>query len=233
MSVSFTRTREQLRDLVLSKLGVKAAGVSAASADQDLVVDAMDMRLKEIQRLGIFWRKVDKVPVTFSLSAATQSAHALSADIAFPIKLTVADGSLDEPVSIIGIREWAAISDKNQAGFPTKALWKGSTEFMFHPISATARTAKLVYERIADDTTAGSAPDIEVSMLRSLRDMITYDCADYFGLEEQKIGRFAKEAQQGEFNIRKLSAQRVASTRVAVDDWDEQSSDRRDSDYGF
>lgn len=230
MSVTFTRTREQLRDQVLSKLGVKASGVSAASADQDLVVEAMDMRLKEIQRLGIFWRKVDKVPVTFSLSAATQSAHALSADIAFPIKLTVADGSLDEPVSIIGIREWAAISDKNEAGFPTKALWKGSTEFMFHPISATARTAKLVYERITDDTTAGSAPDIEVSMLRSLRNMIAYDVADMFGIDEPKVIRFSKEAEQGERNIRKLSAQRMASTHVAVDDW---GVDRDESDYGF
>ncbi len=233
MTVSFTRTRAQIVDMTLSKLGVKANGVSADSADQDIVIEAMDMRLKEVQRLGIFWRKVDKVPVTFSLSAAVQSAHALSADIAFPIKMTVSDGSLDEPVEIVGVREWAAIEDKNRAGFPTKALWKGSTEFMFHPISATARTAKLVYERIADDTSAVGAPDIEVSMIRALRDCLAYDCADYFGVDEQKIGRFAKEAQQGEFNIRKLSAQRMANSPVAVDDWDGIRDSHRATDYGW
>jgi len=229
MSTTFTRTRKQLADMVLRKLGVLAAGGAEVSADTELVYEAIDLRLKEMHRLGIFWRKVDKVPVSFSLSAGTTSAHVGQTDVLFPIQMTVKDGSEDEPVEIIGVREYAAIENKSESGLPTKALWKGSDEFLFHPVPTTATTAKVVYERIADDTSAGAAPDVDVPMMRWLKDIVAYDIGDDFGQDEARMARFQREAAIAERNIRKLSVERKDYAAVAVDDW---GDGRGESDYG-
>lgn len=231
MSVSFTRTRYQLAQMVLRKLGALAAGGSDVSADLDVVYEAMDLRLKEMHRLGIFWRKVDRVPVTGSASAGTISAHVGSSDILFPIKMMIVDGSVDQPVELIGIREYAAIQTKTETGLPTKALWKGSDEFLFHPVPVSATTVKLVYERIADDTSHGTAPDVEVSMLRWLKDVLVYDVGDDFQQPETKMARFMKESVIAERNIRKLAVERKDSTRVPVDDWCD-GNEHRETDYG-
>jgi hypothetical protein len=221
MSISFSRTREQLRSMVLRKLGVAGASTSVVSTDAEVVYEAIDLRLKEMHRLGIFWRKVDKVPATFSLAAGVATAHAATNDILFPILMTVTDGSLDEPLQVIGVTEYARIENKGERGIPTKALWKGSTEFAFHPVPYQSTTAKIVYEKIADDTSAGSAPDVEVSMLRSLKDVIAYDIGDDFGLDEARMLRFQREAMQAEKNIRKLVVERKSTEYrpVSVDDW--------------
>lgn len=230
MSTSFNRTREQLRSMVLRKLAVLGASTSVVSADADIVYEAIDVRLKELHKDGIVWRKVDPVPATFSLTAGIASAHASANDILFPIKLTVLDGSIDEPVMIIGPVEYAAISNKGDSGFPEKALWKGSTEFIFHPVPLFASTAKIVYEKISDDTTAGAAADIEVSMLRCMRDMVCFDVADDFGVDEAKIQRLERNADKAEKRLRKLSVERKEFSPVAVDGWPE-FMDRQESDY--
>lgn len=205
--------------MVLRKLGVLGASTSVVSADADVVYEAIDLRLKELHKQGIIWRKVDKVPSTFSVTAGVATAHAATNDILFPIKMMISDGSLDEPVEIIGAMEYARLEDKDVSGIPTKALWKGSTEFAFHPIPVTGHTVKLTYEKIADDTSAGSAVDLDVSMLRSIKDMIAYDIADDFGVDEAKVQRLAQEAAMAEKTVRKLTAERKDFTRVAVDDW--------------
>ena len=215
--------------MVLRKLGVIGAATSVVSADADIVYEAIDLRLKEMHRLGIFWRKVDAIPTTFSVSAGVSSAHVGTNDILFPLKMTILDGSSDEPVEIIGKPEYAGILLKDDAGLPTKAIWKGSTEFVFHPVPLTASTVKLVYEKIADDTTAGSAADVDISMVRHLKDIIAYDVADDFAVEEQKIQRLRAEALAAEKNIRKLSVERKNYGPVAIDDWYEYGSE---TDYG-
>ena len=236
MSVSFSRTRNQLATLVLKKLGVLAAGAtadtSAASADADAVYEALDLRLKEMHRLGIFWRKVTSVPVTFSLTSSIVSASAGAGDILFPIKMTFTDGTDDLPVDIIGMREYAAIEDKTTSGTPTKTLWKGGTEFVFYPVPSANGTAKLLYEKIADDTSASAAVDVDVSMLRSLRDMICYDLGDHFAKPDQTMLRFAKEAEMAERHIRYLSAERVDYSAVKVDD-NYGRTETRETDYGW
>ena len=229
MTISFTRTRNQIADAALRKLGIIAAGQTAASADSDVCYEAIDLRLKEMHRLGIVWRKVDETPLSFSLTANINSASA-SVDILFPIAMTLLDGSLDMAVDIISPQEYAAIQNKAEQGVPTHALWKGSAEFLFHPIQTAATTAKLVYERIMDDTSASAATDIEVSMIRWLKDIVAYDVADDFGIPEQKMVRLERESQRAEINIRRLNAQHVDLTTVVVDEFDTGRT-RTETDY--
>ena len=230
MAIIFSRTRQQIADLALGKLGVKVGGISVASADMEIIYEAVDLRLKEIHSFGIFWRKVTKRPLSFTIPSNVASASA-SVDILFPISMHVVDGSLDEPVDIIGVREYAAIQNKAETGVPLKALYAGSAEFIFWPVPTADTTAKLVYERIADDTSSGSAPDVEVSMLRSLKDLVAYDCADHWGKDEVTIGRWEREADKAEKRIRNLSAERVDYSAVAVDDFDSVKTSRTKRDW--
>ena len=232
MSVSFTRTRLEIARRVVGQVTKAApAQASVASADLDTVYEALDLRLKEIHKLGIFWRKVTSVPVTFSLTSSIATASAGAGDILFPLKVTFTNGSDDDPVDLIGYREYAAIPDKTTTGNPEKVMWKGGSEFIFYPVPSAAGTAKLLYEKIADDTTAGSAIDVDVSMIRPMIDLVKYDVADDFGVVEQIQSRWQKQAYQAERDIRKLSVQRVDYAPVAVDDWTSNRS--TETDYGW
>lgn len=234
MTTTFTRTREQLRTLVLGKLQQYSVGETISSEDSDVVYEAIDLRLKEMHRLGIFWRKVTNVPVTFSLSSSVATASAGAGDVLFPLRMTFTNGSNDDPIDIIGKDAYASIPDKTRTGDPETAMWKGGSEFIFYPVPSSNGTAKLLYEKIADDTAASSAPDVEVSMLRWLKDIVAYDLADHFGVEEARIVRLEREAAKAEKNIRKLAVERVDMLPVAVDDWTGYGGTYdKESDYGF
>jgi len=206
VTIAFTRTREQLRDMVLRKLGKLAIGQTANNDDSVIVLEAIDLRLKEMHRLGTFWRKVTKTPLSFTLSANTTAGSA-AADVLFPITLHA--GSMDDPIEIIGIRQYSDIENKGDRGVPTKALHNGSSSFIFWPVPIANTTIKLVYEKVADDTAQNTQPDVEVSMLRWLKDIIAYDLADEFGISEQTILRWKPDVVQAERNIRNLNVERV------------------------
>lgn len=230
MTTSFNRTRTQLAQRVLGKV-LKVGSVTQASADYETVYEAIDLRLKEFHKQGIFWRKVTSVPVSFSLTAAVTSVSAGAGDILFPLNMTWANLSRDDPVDIISSIEYAAIPDKNRAGNPTKALWKGGSEFLLWPVPTSNGTGKLIYEKLADDTSAGAYIDIESSMLRAFVDLIKYDVADDYGIAEQTQVRWKVEAREAERDIRKLNQQRITLSTVAVDDF--HSYPRYPSDYGI
>lgn len=230
MSFSYTRTREQLATLVMRKLGIVGASQTIATADADMVYEAADLRLKEMHRLGIVWRYVPETPLSFAVTANVNTASATT-DIQFPIALFIADGSRDEKVDIISVRQYAAIEDKSEQGLPVKALWRGGAEFQFWPVPTATTTAKLVYEQFAQDTTAGSAIDVDVSMIRWMRDIICYDLGDVYGKTDQTMMRWKADCLEAERNIRKLNALRVDYAPVAVDDFRDDAG--HETDYGW
>lgn len=230
MTYSFTRTREQIGSMVLRKLRRLGAAQTPSSGDLEIVYEAVDLRLKEMHRLGIFWRNVSSVPLSFTVTAAVNSASA-TADIAFPIALTIRDGSADEPVQIISKLAYAKIENKADTGLPTQALWNGGATFTFYPVALTTTTARLTYQSIADDTAASTAPDVDVAMMRWLKDIIAYDLGDEFGVPEARMNRWQKESIRAEINIRKLGVERVDYTEVAVDDFAPRSESRTKHDW--
>jgi hypothetical protein len=227
MSFSFTRTRLQLADMVLRKLGVLERGVTAASADTDVVYEAIDLRLKEMHRLGIVWRNTTRNTLSATTSVVSLSA---STDVLFPISCMVVDGSRDEPLELINLRQYAQITNKSESGVPQTIVHNGGAEFKVWPVPTSDTTIKVFYEAFADDTTAGSAPDVDVSMLRWLKDIIAYDVADDFRVAQPRIMRFKQEAHEAEINIRRLNAPQVDYSDVCVDDYTPRGS--TETDYG-
>lgn len=230
MAISFNLTRTQIAQKVLGKV-IGLGNASMASADAETVYQALDLRIKELHKLGLFWRKVTSVPVTFSLSASIATASAGAGDILFPLKVTFTNGTNDDPVYLIGPTDYAAIEDKARSGNPEQVMWKGGSEFIFYPVPLSDGTAKLLYERIADDTSHGAVVDIEVSMVRALVDLIKYDVGDDYGVPEARMNRWRVEAAQAEVDIRKLGAPHIDLLPVAVDNFDDRPL-RRESDYG-
>lgn len=220
MTTSFTMTRTQIAQRVLGKVLKVARNASLASADTELVYEALDLRLKEMHKMGRFWRKVTSVPVTFSLTGGQVSASAGAGDILFPVSITWHNDGTSLPIYIINKEEYAAIPDRDSEGKPQRALWKGGSEFMFYPVPMEDGIAELLYEKIVDDTSAGAAVDIEVSMIRCMIDVIKYDVADDYGVDEQIQQRWRQEARQAEIDMRKLGTPRTDLTTVAVDDFE-------------
>lgn len=231
MSTSFSLTRTQIANRVLAKVTKVPYNQSMASADAEVIYQALDLRLKEMSKVGTFWRKVTEVPVSFSLGAGVASASAGAGDILWPVAMTFTDGDDDLPIQIIGKAEYAAIKDKTRDGTPQQALWDGATKFMLYPRPLAAGTAKLLYEKIADDTSAGAAIDVDVAMIRPMMDIIKYDVADDYGVDERIQVRWKSEARQAEIDIRKLNAQRIDLTAVAVDDFDGRADKIRHTTY--
>lgn len=224
MPFSFSRTRNQIATLVLSRMGVLAAGGTFSTADGDVVYEAIDLRLKEAHKLGIFWRKVDKTPLSFTITANVASASA-STDVLLPLAMHIVDGSVDVPVNLVGVIKYASIIDKAEAGTPTSVIWEGGAKFKFHPVPTANTTAKLTYEKFADDTSASAAVDLDVSMLRAFRDILTYDLGDFFGMPDATMVRWKQDSEQAERAIRKLGSERVDYDRVAVDECEYTPSD--------
>ena len=229
MSVTFTRTREQLAILALRKLGVLSLNETPSPEDSALAYEAIDMRIKEMHRLGTFWRKVTPTASTFTITANVASAaHGLT-DLLYPVLMQVTVNGRDEPVKIISVPEYNSINVKTQKGEPEVAVQSGAN-FIFWPVPTANRTARIVYQKIGDDTAAGVQPDVEVSMLRWLRDLIAYDMMDYFAVTPEQAARFPIEADIAEKKIRAINAPRTDYLPVAVDDFG--SSFHYESDYG-
>jgi hypothetical protein len=213
MTFAFTRTRQQLAEMILRKLGSLAIGQSPDAYHSVIVYEAIDLRLKEIHRLGIFWRNVTKTALSFTVSAGVTQASA-SADVLFPITMRAVNLSADDPIDIIGVRQYAEIENKGYTGVPTKAMHTGSSGFVFWPVPLSNTTIKLTYEKIADDTEFNAQPDVDVSMLRWLRDIIAYDLLDDFGIPETTASRWKQESMFAELQIRKLNAEHVDNETV-------------------
>ena len=224
MAVTFTRTREQLSDMILRKLGVLGSGtsVSAAASDTTIVIEAIDLWIKQAHRQGIFWRKTVPRAVNMNIPAVRSASAASIADMLFPISMFVTTNSRDEPVQIISYRDYAAISDKSQAGTPTKAMWNGdvSAGFVVWPVPTTTLSAGIIYQAIATDTSAATAIDVDVAMIPHVKDIIAFNLGDEYDISESTMTRWERAATRAEINIRKLNALRVTPSPVAVDDFD-------------
>lgn len=212
---SFTRTREQLRDLVLRKLSVLGAEETPSADDAAIVYEAIDLRLKELVGKNQLWYKVAGAQSDVAIISGAATVNAAS-DVLYPVSFAIRVNGEDMPVAIVDHREFQAIAEKTETGQPEKMLFAGGV-YRFWPVPDANYTGKLTYQQIAEDTVAATSPDVEASMLRSLRTLVAYDLADDFGLQENKIMRLKLEADEAMKTIFAINAQRVDASVVTTE----------------
>lgn len=204
---TFTRTREQVRDMVLRKLKVLSVGETVSAEDAAIVYEAMDLRLKEMHALGILWFNVSGATSDISLVSGTATVSAAS-DVLFPVSVNLRIGNEDVPIDIIGHNEYQAIENKLDQAEPEKVFFSGGV-FRFWPVPDANYTGKITYQQVAADTAASTRPDVEVSMLRAFSVILAYDLADSFDAPELTIARLERESIVAMRTIRALNAERV------------------------
>lgn len=210
---TFTRTREELRNAILRKLGQLPIGQTPRAEHSTIVYEAMDLRLKEMHAKGVLWFNVAGATSDVSLVAGTATANAAS-DVLFPVTMNLRVGTEDKGVRIIGHREYQDIEDKTEQGEPEVVFFSGGV-YRFWPVPNSNYTAKLTYQQIAADTAASTAPDVQVSMMRAFKCVVAYDLVDDFMMQdEQKILRLKAEAEEGLRTIMALNQERVDNAPV-------------------
>ena len=214
---SFTRTLPQMQKLILRKLRVLDPDETPDANQAATVNEAIDLRLKELHSLGILWWNVAPATTDLALVSgmATKSLSAVT-DFLFAVSMKLRVGTDDNDIEIISHREYQDIPNKADQGEPEVVFISGGTAY-FWPTPNSNYTVKMTYQAIAADTNNPDTPDVTAAMLRSLVTLVAADCADDFGVPEQRVIRLMAEAKEAESKLRALNTERVDSTTVTVD----------------
>lgn len=212
---TFTRTRQQVRAIVLRKLGVLGVGETPDADTLAVVDEAMDLRLKEMHALGALWWNVSNATTDVALTAGVATA-ACPTDMLFPVTMVVRASNDDDPVDIVGHREFQEIQSKTEQGDPEKVIVEGSN-FRFWPIPQVSRTAKLTYQQIAADTEDGAQPDMPIGSIRAFTVVVASDLIHEFTTPEPFASRLLAERKSALDVIRAVGSQRTDTTPVTPD----------------
>lgn len=213
MSTTFALKREKLAEKILGKLGAWEPGASIPGDDLQVIVDAMDLRLKELHAAGVLWWKVAGASTSITLSGGVATAAIAPTDFLFPVTMRLLVGVDEREVEIVGHSEYHQITDKTSQGEPDRVFISGAT-CTFWPVPASGYTAKLTYQAIVNDSAINTAPDIPTGMQRAFIDVIAADLVDEFEIAEPKASRLFGKQAAGLEVIRALNQQRVDSVRV-------------------
>lgn len=217
MSYTYSRTREQLRDMVARKLGVKEAGQNLPPDDAAIILEGIDLRLKELHAMRVMWPGVSGSQTSVAITAGQATATISAVDYGFPLSLMLTVGAQQQPVDMIGHRQFQAIPDKATSGDPAVALIVGSTIRM-HPVPRSSGSLKLTYAPIAEDSANGVAVDMPIEMLRPLSIVVAAGLIDDFDVDAAASARLLGQVEQSMREIRALSAQRIDATTV-IPEW--------------
>lgn len=204
---TFTRTLEQLRDMILRKLRARSDFSTPSANTIQIVNEGINLRLKSMHAQQVMWYQIAASQSDVALVAGTATANAPT-DCLFPVSVALRIGNEDVPVAIVGHNEFQAIPDKVSEGEPTHVHFSGGV-LRFAPVPIENYTAKITYEAIAEDVAQGDPLDIRVEMMRAFSVIVAADLIDDFGLPEERAKRLLAEAQEAKRDILRLNALRV------------------------
>lgn len=210
---TYTRTREQLRDMIGRKLGVKEAGQAFPAEEAAIIDEGIDLKLKELHSLGVLWWQVSATETNLSLTGGVESVTMGMNDFLFPVSLHLMVGNDRQKVEIVDRATFLAIPDRTSAGEPEVAHFDGLKVY-FNPVPVQNYTAKLAYQAIAANTEAGASADVPIEMLRAFSTLVAFDLADDFMVDGATFQRLQSQVPNALSMIRTLNAQKVQNTTV-------------------
>ncbi len=210
---TYSRTLEQLRDMIARKLGVKESGQSLPAEEAAIIDEAINLRLKELHALGVLWWQVGTTETSVSLSAGVESVTLGVSDFLFPVSLVLMVGNDRQPVELIDRATFFALPDRVSRGEPVMAHVDGLTVY-FNPVPVQSYTAKLAYQAIAADTAAATPVDVPLEMLRAFSIVVASDLTDDFMVDAATFQRLQAQGPEALKTIRTLSAQKAHSSTI-------------------
>lgn len=210
---TYTRTREQLRDMIGRKLGVKESGQAFPAEEAAIIDEGIDLKLKELHSLGVLWWQVSATETNLSLTGGVESVTMGMNDFLFPVSLHLMVGNDRQEITIVDRATFLAIPDRTSAGEPEVAHFYGLKVY-FNPVPVQNYTAKLAYQAIAADSSPNTAVDVPIEMLRAFSTLVSFDLADDFAVDGATFQRLQLQAPTALSMIRTLNAQKVQNTIV-------------------
>lgn len=207
-------TRANLIASILRKLGVLGSGDTVQPEDSAVVAEALDARLKELHALGALWWNVSGAQTSLTLVAGTATVTISATDYLFPVSMMLTVGTEQQPIEIIGHRQYQAIPDKATSGNPEYVFIDGTTA-RFWPVPSANGTAKLTYHAIAADTESGAAVDVPASMVRSLSEVIAADLVNEFNPPQDRALRLLAGRAEALRTLRMLKREQIDTVTVA------------------
>lgn len=199
MATAYSMTRERLRDKILRKLRVLGADESPSDSDASIVYEAIDLKLKELHVLGYLWWKISIVTSNLSATGGNPVVSA-PADMLYPVTVVIDNVSLP----IIQHRAYRG-RDKSSTGAPREVHFSNGS-FYFWPTPQADVTATLTYQKILDNTAAGTPVDVPDHLLNTVSTMIAATLADDFQIPEDRTVRLMQEAAGAERRFMMLNA---------------------------
>lgn len=210
---TYSRTREQLRDMIGRKLGVKESGQALPAEEAAIIDEGIDLKLKELHSLGVLWWQVSAQETSLSLTGGVESITLAITDFLFPVSLKLMVGNDRQDVDIVDRATFLAITDRTSAGEPEVAHFDGLKVY-FNPVPVQNYTAKLAYQAIAADSAASTAVDVPLEMLRAFSTLVAFDLADDFMVDGATFQRLQLQRPGALSMIRTLNAQKVQNVTV-------------------
>lgn len=214
MPYTFALNREQLVERIARKLGVAEAGQAISGEDSAVIVEAIDVRLKELPRYGIQWHNVApaETSVTLTAGVATASLSAVT-DFGFAVSAMLTVGTDQQEVEIIGHRTYQAIPDKTERGEPIYAMFAGGSVYLW-PVPQSNGSLKITYQAKALDSAAATSPDIPIDIIRPFTVLCAADLADDFQLPTIKAQHLMAQMPEAIRDIKAITVERTDTITV-------------------
>lgn len=185
---------------VLQKLGVVGVDETVSGEDFSLASDVVDGSLKALHGDGLLWWAVTTTPIAWA-GGATQTAPTGYASV---VEAYWLDGTY-WPVRVVERGEYEAIPDRTYTGRP-EVLFDDDGTLTLWPAPG-AGTLRLTYQREIADVSGASTMDIPKGMVKPLIDMMAYELAPYFGVQNPRIEADAARAMDSLAKFRRQVAQ--------------------------
>jgi len=191
VTTAWTLTRERLCDKAMEKCGALGVGETPSAADRSLCLEALDGLLKTLAWDGYAWPKYSQTSTSITYTAATPTVT-MPTDFYDSEMLFYTDsGGNDKQLARLTTDQWADIPNKAATGtYPVKYWMNEAHVAYIWPIPTASVAGKLWYQKIIDDSVAGSPVDLDSPWNLGLVYGVAIEIADEFDVPEQKIARF-------------------------------------------
>jgi hypothetical protein len=211
--------RDKLAASVLRKLGELGRGKPVDPGDVSIIHDALNLRLKEMHRLGTLWFKINPIATEMILSANSKTLTLdPSINMVYPITLHGVENDTEYkliPFSHIGYQN---IPDKDESGSPLRYRIHNN-QIVCYPVPEEDFTLRLTYAAEVDESVSGTAVDIPGWAFRCLKIILAYDVADDFRVSREDKADLKSEMYEAEQKLSNmLSMSDQSEIELSVDE---------------